>query len=192
MQEVYLTNHFLILLLCDVKVTQLCPTLYDAMDYTVHGILQVKWRVQPFPSPGDLPNPGTEPRSPAVHADSLPAEPPGKPKNTGVGSLSLLQRIFLIQDQKQVSHIAGGFYTSRATRRAVLLCIKMYLYNKYIKSKTINSTKANEQGSRGNRQTSIFLRTRASQIPCLRAVRGRRNLEILHKPTSGRSKQVSF
>ena len=40
-----------------------------------------------FPSPGDLPNPGTEPRSPALQADSLPAEPQGKPKNTGVGSL---------------------------------------------------------------------------------------------------------
>ena len=32
-----------------------------------------------FPSPGDLPNPGMEPRSPALQADSLPAEPPGKP-----------------------------------------------------------------------------------------------------------------
>ena len=32
-----------------------------------------------------------EPRSPALQADSLPAEPQGKPKNTGVGSLSLLQ-----------------------------------------------------------------------------------------------------
>ena len=35
----------------------------------------------PFPSPGDLPNPGIEPRSPALREDSLPAEPPGKPKN---------------------------------------------------------------------------------------------------------------
>ena len=43
-----------------------------------------------FPSPGDLPNTGIEPRSPALQADSLPAEPPGKPKNTGVGSPSLL------------------------------------------------------------------------------------------------------
>ena len=41
----------------------------------------------PCPLPGDLPNPGTEPRSPALQADSLPAEPQGKPKNTGVGSL---------------------------------------------------------------------------------------------------------
>ena len=41
----------------------------------------------PFPSPGDLPNPGIEPRSPALQADSLPAKAQGKPKNTGVGSL---------------------------------------------------------------------------------------------------------
>ena len=52
----------------------------------------------PFSSLGDLPNPGIEPRSPALQADSLPAEPQGKPKNTGIGRLSLLQRIFLTQD----------------------------------------------------------------------------------------------
>ena len=33
----------------------------------------------PFPSPGDLPNPGIEPRSPALQADSLPTELQGKP-----------------------------------------------------------------------------------------------------------------
>ena len=52
----------------------------------------------PFPSPGDLPNPGIEPRSPALQVDSLPAEPPGKPKNSGVCSLSLLQGIFPTQE----------------------------------------------------------------------------------------------
>ena len=51
-----------------------------------------------FPSPGDLPNPGIEPRSPTLQADSLSVEPPGKPKNTGVGSLSLLQWIFSTQE----------------------------------------------------------------------------------------------
>ena len=45
---------------------------------------------QPFPSPGDLPNPGIKPRSPTLQEDSLPSEPSGKPKNTGVGSLFLL------------------------------------------------------------------------------------------------------
>ena len=49
----------------------------------------------PCPPPGDLPNPGIKPRSPALQADSSPSEPPGKSRNTGVGSLSLLQGIFL-------------------------------------------------------------------------------------------------
>ena len=60
------------------------------MDYTVRGIPQARmleWVV--FPSPGDLPNPGVESRSSALQADSLPTEPQGKPKNTGVVSLSL-------------------------------------------------------------------------------------------------------
>ena len=59
------------------------------------------WSGQPFPSPGDLPNPGIETRSPALQAESLPAEPQGKPKNTGVGSLSLLQGIFPTQEKNQ-------------------------------------------------------------------------------------------
>ena len=56
------------------------------------------WSGQPFPSPGDFLNSGIKSRSPALQADSLPAEPQGKPKNTGVGSLSPLQRIFLTQE----------------------------------------------------------------------------------------------
>ena len=50
----------------------------------------------PWPPPGDLPDPGIEPRSPALQADSLPSESPGEP-NTGVGSHSLLQGIFPTQ-----------------------------------------------------------------------------------------------
>ena len=41
--------------------------------------MQEYWSGWPFPSPGDLPNPGIEPRSPALQADTLPSEPPGKP-----------------------------------------------------------------------------------------------------------------
>ena len=61
---------------------QSCPTLCDPMDYTksMEFSRQEYWSVLPFPSPGDLPNPGIEPRSPALHADSLPTEPPGKSK----------------------------------------------------------------------------------------------------------------
>ena len=47
---------------------------------------------------GNLPNPGIEHRSSTLQTDSLPAEPQGKPKNTGVGSLSFLQWIFLTQE----------------------------------------------------------------------------------------------
>ena len=74
-----------------VKVAQLCLTICEPMD-TVHGILQARileWVAVPF-SRGNLPNPGVESRCPTLKADSLPAEPQGKPKNTGVGSLSLL------------------------------------------------------------------------------------------------------
>ena len=63
-----------------MKVTQLCPTLYDPMDYTVHGILQARileWVAFPFSRGSSQP-----------------------------------------RDQIQVSHIAGAFFTSWATREA--------------------------------------------------------------------------
>ena len=59
---------------------------------------QEYWSEQLFPSPEDLANLGIKPRSSTLQADSLPGEPPGKPKNTGVGSLSLLQQIFPTQE----------------------------------------------------------------------------------------------
>jgi len=77
------------------------------MDYTVHGILQTRILEWVFPlqwiflSPGDLPNPGIKPRSLTLQADSLPAEPQGKPKNTAVGSLPLLQWIFPTQESNR-------------------------------------------------------------------------------------------
>ena len=40
---------------------------------------QEYWSGLPFPSPGDLPDPVIEPGSPALQADALPSEPPGKP-----------------------------------------------------------------------------------------------------------------
>ena len=54
-----------------------------------------------FSSSGDLPTPGIKPRSSTLQVNSLPAEPPGKPKNTEVGSLSLPQRIFPFQESNQ-------------------------------------------------------------------------------------------
>ena len=89
-----------------VKVSQSCPTLCDLMEYIyiyiyiyIYGILKARileWVT--FPFPGDLPNPGIKPRSPTLQAGSLPAEPQGKPKNTGGDSLSLLPQIFPTQE----------------------------------------------------------------------------------------------
>ena len=64
-----------------VKVPQSCPTLCNPMDFRVHGILHARileWIG--LPSPGHLPNPGIEPRSPTLQEYSLLAEPQGKPK----------------------------------------------------------------------------------------------------------------
>ena len=58
---------------CDPKVCSL-------PDSSVHGFSrQEYWSGLPFPSPEDLPDPGIEPGSPALWADALPSEPPGKP-----------------------------------------------------------------------------------------------------------------
>ena len=60
---------------------------------------------------GNLPNPGIDSRSPTLQVDSLPAESQGKPKNTGVGSLSLLQWIFPTQELNHgVMHCRQIFY----------------------------------------------------------------------------------
>ena len=77
-----------------MEVTQSCLTLCNPMKFS----RLEHWRGWPFPSPGDLPNPGIKPRSPTLWADSLLPELQGKPPNTSVGSLSLLQQILLTQE----------------------------------------------------------------------------------------------
>ena len=81
-----------------VKVAQSCLTLCNPMDYIVHGILQARileWVAFSFSRRS------SQPSSPALHVDSLPTEPQGKPQNTGMGSLFLLQWIFLTQELNQ-------------------------------------------------------------------------------------------
>ena len=86
------------------EVAQSCPTLSDPMDCSppgssVHGdSLGKNTGVGlPCPPPGDLPNPGIKPRSLVLQAGSLPSEPPGKSKNTGVCCHALPQGIFPTQ-----------------------------------------------------------------------------------------------
>ena len=57
-----------------VKVAQSCPALCDRKSLELSR--PEHWSGWPFPSPGDLPNPGIEPGSPASQADSLPTELP--------------------------------------------------------------------------------------------------------------------
>ena len=87
-------------------------TLCEPMDCSAPWILcpwdfsrQEYWSGLPCPPAGVFPtqgsNPGIEPRSPTLRANSLPTEMPGKPKNTWLGSLSLLQGILPTQESNR-------------------------------------------------------------------------------------------
>ena len=66
-------------------VAKLCPTLVTPWTVAPEALLSMRffrqeyWSGLPFPSPGDLLDPGIEPRSPTLQADALSSEPPGKP-----------------------------------------------------------------------------------------------------------------
>ena len=68
-------------------VPKSCPTLVTSWTVAHQALLSMRvprkdyWRKLLFPSPGDLPDPWIEPEFPALQADSLPTELPGKPKN---------------------------------------------------------------------------------------------------------------
>ena len=115
-----------------VKFAQSCLTLCDPTDYTVHSILQA-WIMEwvPFPSPGELPNPGIKPRSPALQADSLPNPSPPHCRRilyqlSHKGSPGILEWVAYPfsrgssqpRNQIRVSCIADGFFTSWAIREA--------------------------------------------------------------------------
>ena len=81
----------------DMSLSKLWELVMDreAWHATVHGILHARmleWVAFPF-SRGS-PQPGIKPGCPTLQADSLPAEPQEKPKNTGVSTLSLLHGSF--------------------------------------------------------------------------------------------------
>ena len=66
-----------------MKVTQSYPTVCHPVDSQAPLSMELSrqeyWSGLPCPSPGNLPNPGVEPKSSALQADFLPPEPPGKP-----------------------------------------------------------------------------------------------------------------
>ena len=92
--------------LCLRLAAQSCPALFTTQWTVTHQASlwfsrQEYWSGLPSPPPRDLSNPGREPRSLTLQADSWPSESPGKPKNTGLGSPSLLQGILLTQELNQ-------------------------------------------------------------------------------------------
>ena len=64
---------------------------------------QEYWSGLPFPSPGDLPDPGIEPGSPELQAGSLPSEPPGKPLNK-----TIAYRLMMKQGKGTLYNIMKG------------------------------------------------------------------------------------
>ena len=75
--------------------TQVSPIAGGFFTIWANREAQEYWSGWPVPSSVNLPGSGIKPWSPALQADSLAAELPGQPKNTGVVGLSLLQWIFL-------------------------------------------------------------------------------------------------
>ena len=125
-----------------------------------------QWGGQLFPSPGDLPNPGIKLRSPALQADSLPAEPPGKPKNTGVGSLSFLQWIFqpkesnwgLLHCRQILSQLSyqGSPFLPKDSRYSDQWLLFIYLYSSIMKLYINRITHSTSSfGSRSSPPTSL-------------------------------------
>ena len=83
---------------CPLVMSDCDPMEYSPLGSSVLRILQTRileWAAIPFSRGSSQPR--IKPRSPTLLADSLPSEPPGDPKNTGVGSLFLLLWIFLTQ-----------------------------------------------------------------------------------------------
>ena len=73
---------------------------------SLHGILQARILERlPFPSPGDLPDPGIEPRSPALEADALTSEPPGKPWDISINVIlkDMFYDVWVLKTNRQSS-----------------------------------------------------------------------------------------
>ena len=95
--------HILIAISHSYAGTLLLQSYWNLFRFTdkkvqIHVALQLEyWSGLPFPSPGDLPDPGLEPRSSKLQADSLPAEPQGKPRGSKSGPAGNSRKMVQIQ-----------------------------------------------------------------------------------------------
>ena len=122
------------------------------------GILQARvleWVA--MPSSRDLPNPGVESRSPALQADSLPSGPPRKPKNTGLGSLSLLQGILPTQESNQGLLPGRQILYQLSYQGSPYTHYIMYLYINIYSFMFNNCIIIYEEKSTHNYDTSVFI-----------------------------------
>ena len=126
--------------------SQLCPTLVTPRTLARQAPLSMEfsrqeyWSGQPFPSPGDLPNQGIKPGSPALQADFLPAEPLGRYPLSGKGScyniFSNNPYLFLIWKKKNTYpkfhnvniHIHKNIYMVFSRQIYQLFEIIIYMY----------------------------------------------------------------
>ena len=95
---------------------------------------QEYWNGLLCPPPGDLPNPGIERRSVSLLADSLPFETPGKHKSTERVAMPSSRGSSLWRTRTRVSCIAGGFFTSWATREAYIQRCKILIHGEWCKN----------------------------------------------------------
>ena len=122
---------YAVLLLC--LIAQSYPTLCSPMDCTHQaplsmGILQARILEWVAMSSSRGSSQSTDQTQVALEANSLPSEPPGKPMNTGVGSLSLRQGIFPTQESNQGSCIAGAFFYQPSYQGSPMYTCRHYLF----------------------------------------------------------------
>ena len=111
---------------CSVMSNYLRP--HGLLPASVHGILQQEyWSVLPLPPPGDLPDPGIEPRSPALQADSLLSASSGKPVYTKL--ICILFFFFFLQHTASISWSKKiSNWLLRYIGRYVNVCVYVYRY----------------------------------------------------------------
>ena len=112
-------NDAVIICVEKVKVTQSCPTLFDPMDYRVHGILQARileWVAIPFSRGSSQPR--IEPRSPTSQAILYQLSHPKSPRILEWVTFPFSSRSSQPRNQTSFSSIIGRFFTSWVTREA--------------------------------------------------------------------------
>ena len=132
-------------------------TVVDQVPPSMGFPRQEYWGGSPFPSPGDLADPGIEPRSPALQADSLPSEPPGKPIHLFAQSKGREQPVL------KRSELLNGFQGRVFLRQP---CCSLWTLLWLVGNKVVGWCfhKVNHQPS-GSNQTGVYVRSASSHHP---------------------------